>query len=322
MFRKSRLPGFSIYGPVLLGLLLSTTMELIQLLEPTRDTSMADVITNIIGSGLGVMAGLLFEALASRNGSKKPAREALRAHYPGVVDRAALMLAFCWVAWLVFPLFPALGLYQLARKFAVFEHSQLLDPVPIVSAAAAWFAAGLLIPAAGIRVSRVWFPLTLLAIPAQFFIVDRQPMASFLLGAIVGVALVEVCQRRGIPAKAGATAFLAAIIVRGLSPFHFVAGLNPFNWIPFVPILTGDRQQLAGVLIEKVFYYGTAIWLVRSTGLSLVRSVALVAVVLALIEVAQTSLPGRTPEIMDPILAIFIGFALAMLSRPARHSPA
>ena len=64
-FRKSRLPGFGIYGPVLLGLLLSTAIELMQLLEPVRHTSIADVITNVIGTGFGVMAGLLFETLSS-----------------------------------------------------------------------------------------------------------------------------------------------------------------------------------------------------------------------------------------------------------------
>jgi VanZ family protein len=73
------------------------------------------------------------------------------------------------------------------------------------------------------------------------------------------------------------------------------------------------------VLIEKIFYYGTAIWLLRAAGAGLARSVSVVAVVLASIEIAQIHLPGRTPEITDPILAVLIGFVLAMLSRPVRE---
>jgi hypothetical protein len=77
-------------------------------------------------------------------------------------------------------------------------------------------------------------------------------------------------------------------------------------------------QRRSPLLIEKVFYYGTAIWLLRAAGIRLVLSVILVAAVLASIEIVQIHLPGRTPEITDPILAVLMGFVLAMLSRPVR----
>jgi VanZ family protein len=308
-FRQSRLPAFSIYGPVLLGLLLSIAMELTQLLVPTRDTSIADIVTNVIGSGIGVMLGLLFEAIISRNDWPSQIRDYT------VADRAALVLAFCWASWLLFPLFPALRLFELSRKFAVFEHSRLIDPVPLLSAAASWYAAGLLLTAAGVRIPRVWFALTLLVIPVQFLIADRQPVPSLLLGAILGVALFVIWHRAGAPSKVEAWAFLAVIAVRGLAPFQFAAEPTPFNWVPFVPMLSGDWQSLAGVLLEKTFYYGTAIWLLRAAGLRLVRSVILTAAVLASIEIVQVHLPGRVPETTDPVLAILMGFVLAILSR-------
>jgi VanZ family protein len=128
-FRKSRLPGFGIYGPVLLGLLLSVAMELTQLWVPTRDTSTADIVTNVVGSGIGVMLGLLFEAIMSRKSWPSRTRDY------AVADRGALVLVFCWAGWLLFPLFPALQSFELSRRLAVFEHSRLIDPVPLVSAA-------------------------------------------------------------------------------------------------------------------------------------------------------------------------------------------
>jgi VanZ family protein len=308
-FRRNRLPAFSIYAPVLLGLLLSIAMELTQLLVPTRDTSMADVVTNTIGSGIGVVLGLAFEAIMTRN------------HWPSrtrnyrVADRGALLLAFCWAAWLLFPFFPALRSFELSRRLAVFEQSRLIDPVPLASAVASWYAAGLLLTAAGTRIHRAWFALTLLAIPAQFLIADRQPLPSLLLGAIVGVVLFIARHPAGAPSKVEASIFLAVIAVRGLAPFHFVAEPTPFNWVPFVPMLSGDWQSLAGVLLEKTFYYGTALWLLRATGLRLAPSILLVAAVLASIEIAQIHLPGRVPETTDPILAVLLGFVLAILSR-------
>ena len=173
-FRKSRLPGFGIYGPLLLALVLSTAMELIQIFEPARFTSIVDVITDVIGSGFGVMAGVLFEALASHNNFRKPG---------GMVkntasDRGAIALAFCWVAWLFFPLFPVLGFFDLSRKLGIFEHARLIDPLLLASTAASWYAAGLLLTAAGAQIPRAWFAVTLLVIPAQFFVIEKQPLPS------------------------------------------------------------------------------------------------------------------------------------------------
>ena len=312
VFRKSQLPGFGIYGPVLLGVLLSAAMELTQLLVPGRNTSMADLITNVIGSGLGVMAGLLFDALAPHHDFRKPMRD-----HRAPADRSALLLTFCWAAWLFFPLFPMLSSYVLLQKLAVFAHSRVLDPLPLVSTAACWYAAGLLLTATA-QVSHGCFFLTLMAIPAQFFVVEKQPLPSLLLGAIAGVVLFAVRHRADAPTIAEAGVFLAVILIRGLSPFHFAGGSIEFGWIPFVATLASDWQSAASVLIEKAFYYGTAIWLLRAAGVRLVFSILLVAAVLAMIEIAQIHLSGRTPEITDPILAIFMGFVLAMLSRPAR----
>jgi len=314
-FRNSRLPGFGIYGPVLLGMLLSTAMELMQLLEPVRNTSIADVITNVIGTGFGVMAGLLFETLSSNDDSVKR-RRSLESTV--AADRGALMLVFGWVAWFFFPLFPAISRFDLSRKLDVFRHAHLIDPVLTVSTAASWYAGGLLLTAAGARISPAWFALTLLAIPAQFFVVERQPLPSLAVGAIAGVVLFAACHRARTPTKMEAWIFLAVILVRGLSPFHFVTEAAAFNWTPFVATLRGDWQSAAGTLIEKLFYYGTAIWLLRAAGLKLARSVIAVAAVLTAIEIVQIHLPGRTPEITDPILAILLGFVLAVLSHPQR----
>jgi VanZ family protein len=315
VFRKSRLPGFSIYGPVLLGLLLSVGMELAQLWVPRRETSMIDVVTNVIGSALGVALSVGAEAMVPRM-TVCHSLTNLKGSGP---DQGALLLAFAWAASLFFPLFPVLGTYQPLRKFIVFQHAGLLSGVPFVSSAASWYAAALLLRAAGVRLSRGRLFMTLLAIPAQFFIVERQPLPSMILGAIAGIVLFLLVQRPGRgPTRVEVWAFLFAIIFRGLSPFRFVTASGGFNWIPFGVTLGGDWQSAYGVLVEKIFYYGTAIWLFSESGVMLVRSVLLVAGVLAAIEITQMHLPGRTPEITDPILAIMMGFVLAAFSRGGR----
>jgi VanZ family protein len=303
VFRKSRLPLFSFYGPVLLGFLLSTVIELTQLFTPVRDSSIVDLVTNVIGSACGMLIAVLFEAMIER---RRPG-----GFHTAVADRGALMLIFCWAASFVFPLFPVISPYQLAKKLSVFVHSPVFDATQLATALAAWFAAGLL-------TSRLWTRrsagLLLLAIPAQFFIAGQQPLRSELLGATAGLLL----SLSGLPAMASAIGFLIVLALRGLAPFHLSAKPTAFSWIPFIGLLNGEWQTSLLVLVSKTFHYGAAIWLLRAAGLRLRYSAILVAVILAAVEIAQTRLPGRTPESMDPILAILLGFTLAILARSDR----
>jgi VanZ family protein len=108
------------------------------------------------------------------------------------------------------------------------------------------------------------------------------------------------------------------VLLRGLVPFHFAAQRSEFSLIPFGGFLNTQWQSGIFVMLEKGFYYGTAIWLLSKAGIRFRMALAIVAAVLLAIEIAQTRLPGRTPEITDPILAILIGFVLAWMSRPVR----
>ncbi len=295
-----------VYAPVLLGLLLSIGLEMAQLFTPTRVTSMMDVTANVCGTALGVALAAVFDALALRRPFSSPWRSP---------DRGALLLVIFWVGLLWFPFFPVLGFYVPSRKFAVLLHSPLFAPVSFLSSAAAWFAAGLLFRAAGLRIPRAWAAVALLAIPAQIFIATRQPLPAELAGAAAGVLLFVLRP----PAKAvqpfEAWAFFAVLAFRGLAPFRFAPAAAAFDWFPFGGVLASGWQPALLVLTGKVFYYGAAIWLLNAAGMRLWRSAASVAALLAAIEIVQTHLPGRTPEITDPLLALFIGFGLSTLSR-------
>jgi VanZ family protein len=304
-FRDVRLPFFRFYGPVMLGVMLSTSVELAQLYTPNRDTSLLDLITNIAGAALGTALATLFQSMAiarPRHAWLLPA------------DRGALMLVFCRAAWLVFPMFPIYGHHELVRKLSVFADSRVLAPVGILSAAALWYVTGLLLTASGIRHAAQLLALSTLAIPAQFLIVDRQPIISDLLGAILGSALFAWRSHIKPVTKAEAWSFSAIIVIRGLAPFQFAPVSAAFTWIPFGGMLAADWQFAVLVLLEKVFWYTSAVWLLASA-MRLRYAIATVAAVLAAIEIAQVRLPGRVAESTDPILAIVMGFVLFILFR-------
>lgn len=305
-FRESRTPALAFYGPIVGGLLLSTAVEVTQLYTPHRDTSSLDVAANGFGSALGMFAALLFEKVARPLPGAWPRRS---------VDRGALMLIFCCFGWIFFPLFPVLGSYLLIRKAQTFAALPAVEPISFLSAAAVWYALGLLMQAAGVGKPRKWLGISILAVPAQFFVSGRQPTPSDLLGAIAALLLFAFRPVTKRVLKGEAWAFLGIVVLRGFAPFRFVAHASGFTWVPFSGLLNTEWQSGLQVLLEKVFFYASAIWLLRSVRMAWWQAVAIVAAMLGLIEAAQTHLPGRTPEIMDPILAVLMGFVLFILSR-------
>jgi len=71
------------------------------------------------------------------------------------------------------------------------------------------------------------------------------------------------------------------------------------------------------VLFEKVFWYTTLIWLGTRAGLRLRAATGTAVLLVTMIEVTQQWLPGRSPEITDPLLTLAFAVLLGVVSRSA-----
>jgi VanZ family protein len=296
--RRNRV--LKILAPIAIGLVLSASIEMIQLFTPHRVCSAVDLVNNVIGSALGVIAGIVFSRIVD---------VPLTFH---VRDRNSVGLIFCWVAFLLFPLFPVLSLSVWRAKVSAFHG---ISPIPTMLSAAEWFAVGRLVDR----------PLVLLGlfllIPIQFGIVNHDPMPADFLGAAMGALLYYYVRKQAD--RVAAIALLSAVTLRGLAPFHF-EGAQDFLWIPFGGMLAGEWQNSVLILLGKLFQYGASIWLLHRSGLSLVRATAITAALLASIEGLQTRIPGHIAEVTDPLLAVLLGLALytqlsATSDRSSRH---
>jgi VanZ family protein len=315
----------SLTAPVLICALWSAMIEMVQLFVPTRDTSALDLSTNVIGSMIGVVLGIVLEDVLVLRRARVTATQSRR--HRKTPDRSAATLLFCWLSWLWFPLFPVLVRTVLLPKIDLFLHARFAQPVPFLSAMLAWMAAGNLLQAAALRPARRWLAISVAFVPLQLFIVDRQPVAAAFAGAIAGTLAFTLLwplrkSHRGTYWKITAWAFLAVIVFRGLAPFHFSVAALPFEWIPFSGFLNMNWQSGIQVIAEKFFWYGTAIWLMRRSGMRVVPATALIAVVLLGIELTQTHLPGHVAEITDPLWAIFTSAAMVAIARnPKPENP-
>jgi len=322
-FRRFGKMWLSLAAPVLICACWSASIEMIQLYIPSRTCSAVDLATNIVGSMIGVFFALALEDVVAPRGARTASGKLRKRP-----DRVALSLLACWAVWYLFPIFPVMGRMLLRQKFDLFRHSPVLDLLPFFSALLIWLAGGTLLRAGGLRPSRLYAAISVALIPAQIFILDRQPSPAELAGAVAGAACFAVFwPKRNVQGsiywKILAWAFLGMIVVRGFAPFQFLRTGVSFSWIPFGGFLNMEWQPGVQIVAEKSFLYGSAIWLVRASGLRLRTATAVVAATLLFIEIAQTHIPGHTAEITDPLWAIFAGWAMlvgAPEQAPARPS--
>jgi VanZ family protein len=289
--------------PVCLGLALSTFVELVQSVVPTRVSSLADILAN----GLGTVVGM-FLANWAQSAPLWLSRWALRR------SREAFLLA-CWTAYLVFPLMPVHGLYGLLTNARAFQNNPFQGYALIVWTVS-WVVVWELIPKAFVQdqfgnVSG----LLLLLLPARLFLILRVLTKAEMAGALLAVCVTPLVRARRIPPWALATALLIAVAIRGLTPFEFSASPAHFSWIPFGAALASEWQPAALILISKLFWYGSAIWALDRCGLGLGWSGALLAVFLLALEMVQRYMPAHVPEITDPLLALGLAAAFWVTSR-------
>ena len=191
--------------------------------------------------------------------------------------------------------------------------SDSLSAVNVWVAAAEWVAAGLLIEAIAGRPRLGWLLAAMAYLPMRLFMPDRGLSASEALGAALAVMVLIAWRKAAFRARAGAGMLLTAIALGELQPFHFSSQAQSFSWVPFGASLGLDWQPAATVLFHKTYDYGAAACLLALSGLSYRKAGAAIAAGLLLCETAQIWLPGRTPEITDPALALMLGFALSWL---------
>jgi VanZ family protein len=292
---------FAYLVPAIVGMSLSLAVEIAQFYTPFRTPSMVDVLTNTVGAIAGIVLAATVRDLLPTV-AHKPAKRR-------VTDPAAVALLCCGIAYLLFPFFPLLSQTRLAGKSAVFRAAPWFAVVPFVSATVAWFVG------CRLALTVTAFPriaivlLAMIGISAQWFVLGRQPLPSMLLGALTGLAmfLIVTTPRWAIVA---AGCVIVVLLARGLAPFHWQAAANPFTWTPFGGVLAADWQNGMLFLIEKTYFFGIALWTFRRAGARWPMAIFVIMAIAAVIEFAQIHVPGRTPEITDPLLVLLTGLIL------------
>ncbi len=312
---ESRSAAFRSLATVLAAALLSASIEMTQLFDVSRVCSLFDVLCNTVGAVIGILIATTFPATIGEVVHEAEAVGAFRLS-------GAMALLYLWAGYQFFPFFPALNQTAMSSKLVVLFSSRTWPLRDFLESFAAWLAVCALLQfLTGSKRFRSMLCLALLSIPLKLLIVQRTITASEVAGALLGVACWLATGKLPRPRLVAGLLALAALVAAGLLPFHWYAHPQIFTWVPFLPMLQAPWETSFLILLKKSFLYGSAVWLLNESGRGWMIGSLLVAVPLAIVESIQVYLPGRTPELTDPLLALILGFSLMLLERHAKRPP-
>jgi VanZ family protein len=282
-------PRVAALASLLVGFVLSTFVELSQVFIVGRVPSLLDITSDTAGTAIGIVAGALWNRGRHRR-----------------VPRPDWDFLLClWVLAQTFPFVPRLRPNVTLRS--------PLEDVLLFFAEAASLVPLIRSLGATEHRNRIFLAALLLLVPLKAFIYTRGVTLAEIVCSAIVFAIAWFVPLRAV-VVAPVLAF--AVVVHGLAPFHFLAAPHAFFWVPFQASLYLEWEPALTIMLGKVFVYGALLWLIRESGVRLAAATALTAVLLAGIEAIQMYLPGRSSEIVDPLIAVILGWVFWSLGNP------
>lgn len=287
------------------GAALALGLQYLQFWFPDRDPSGTDAVLNLAGIAIGLGAGLLGAPVVQRWRPVDLPR-------PQFVLVASGLMAL-WLLYRWFPLVPTLDVQNLKNGLKPLLQWREMGADDVLRNLAGWLVFLRLARYSWLQHWGNWrlAALCLLMMVAEPLFLNNAISPANAVGLVLALALSPLL-RSGPRTLLVITGVLAlSIAVAAFQPFAF-RWVGGFIWIPFAGSLGGDPIAAVPPLIEKLFLYGSLVFFVRYLGASHWLTVLTLGAFLLALELAQQALPGRTPEITDPLLVL----GMAWLVRP------
>jgi VanZ family protein len=292
--------GWRVLAMAILGVALSTGIELTQYFEMSRACELSDVTANLAGAVMGALA-----------------EAAVRGRVRRTEAFAILVLAAQAGAWL-YPYVPSLDVHRYARSLRGALSLAPSDTLEIYKQIVIWLAIALLLEAlAGAARARVALPVMAgFVILASFAIPGAAATGPHVAGAALAMlAWTLALSKTRARAAMVAALFAVFVIVDALRPFTFLPSPRPFGWTPFASFISGPRGHASHVFLEKTFTYGALLWLFVRSGLAWLPATLSAAALVMSLRLTQMWLPGRSAEITDVLMVVILAAVMNVLSR-------
>jgi VanZ family protein len=288
--------------------LFSTTCEVTQYFEP-RSTSAADICSNTLGAMIGAVFGIRF---------------AQAVHWSWLSEMRSrpfpALLLVSWLGYRLYPYVPTVDWEKYSSALRFLSHPEFM-PYDFFRYTIMWLTvAALLETLAGQQRSRVLYLFLAAGVLfAKIVIISTVITLNEVAGLAAAYCLWLAILRRDRRTRALAVVFplLIYVVLWRLEPFQCESPTRSFGWIPFLSFINGSTDVNAVSFLEKVFYYGSLVWLTTETGVRLKISAILVGALLLITSGLEIYLPQRSAEVSDALIALIIASLIALANAPS-----
>jgi VanZ family protein len=319
LWRGWRSPLARWSGPVLAGLLLSFAIETLQHYITFRAPGLVDVLCNASGAFCGLVLAAVFRTVLESRHIEWRRRRSIH------LSSAMLLLAI-WIAATAWPVQadPA----ESGLRGGAGAHPGQWSPLDMLAGGLPLLLAGCQFSAmTGPRTARWWLAAVLPALCSLILLTPGQELTlSHFHGAAAAVLLFWLLPERHRHASSWLTAcWLIWIVLECLRPFAFGANPNRFDLVPFRSMIHSPWMPGVGALLRTTWLYGAAYWLLAISRLSRRAALGVTALTALALETAECWLPGRSPGLTDPAIALLAASLLSLVDHrfaPAGYEPA
>jgi VanZ family protein len=289
------------------GVAIALLLQLLQFYLPSRDENLQDVLWNTVGLSVGSGFAMLL------------ARTSLVPDlHLGSMSLVPVTLVGTWLGYRLIPFVPSLDWQSIKNSLKPLLIDIQISAGNILHDVAGWLVVGYLLQhAQRDRELDDWLPALIVGVLClEVLTVNNAVSASNVLGATIAILLWRgVMRQRHDQEMILVGTLLFALLVSGLAPFVVRDAPDAFGWFPFHGFLGGSMYVNAQSAANKVFLYGSLVYLLWRTTMNRGISLAIGFGVVLSIEWAQIYFAGHTPEITDPLLVVFAALALMALER-------
>jgi len=293
---KVGVTGFSGKRIIALWFLIAGGSQLAQLFIPSRDPLLFDLYGNAAGAVLGWFVV-----------KKVPGLAKFFSEPSSFYVSLPLVLALSWIASHLIPFIPSLDLqsYKDSIKPLFFKFE---FPLPdFVLEVTAWVIFFQLLKDNFSHYFRVKYLIcfTVFFVILKIIIVLNSVLLYEVL-ALLAAGFLCLKKSTCFSPNLLAWALLLCLVADSLLPLNFRGASIGFEWLPFSGFLEGSMLENSEVICRKTFFYASMAWLFLLAKNNFSVKVWFVAACLLIVEIIQRNLTGRTPEITDPLIFLFL----------------
>ena len=290
--------------------LFAYVLQITQFFIPSRVPTVGDAFINLWGVMFGIFIAVSVQFWLKRNPQ-------VAIDWQSELS-VPLILCGCWILYQLFPFMPRFEIANFLASIAPIWQGDFFIWHEWIFLSVMWLSFFKLLE------KLQWFsssPLSQALTLSGLFLIKilvnyNEITLTSLLSAVSGLVAFQLLSAK-ITARTWSILICAAIFFREIFPFDTISGSTEtkFNWVPFSYYLSGSMWVNTHSFLEKIFSYGSLIFVMTSWLHERVKTLAYCVGFILIIELLQLGVSYRAADVTDLLMVLIIGYTFRQFSQ-------